>query len=439
MGYPFSLATIALALTSCGVGTRSSTVGPYAGCNVAVIVVDTLRADRLPFYGADEETAPFLASLAEKSVVFESAWTSSSWTAPATASIFSGLYPRSHGVRTGLYRYKELKGLNRPTRLNRLPPAAETLPQFFRSLGYRTFAIADNMNACERMGFARGFDRFHTSRYEGGDAVNAKLDEWADEILGGDDPWFVYLHYMDPHEPYHKREPWFDETDETARFAAYDSEIGYVDERIRRAFEQLGLGEDAIVVLVSDHGEEFGDHGGTGHTGLHGEVTRAMLLFHLPSRDGPSPTRRVAGHVSVVDVLPTLRELFGAQADSRSDGRSLARTLLSPTEAVAPRAIFSMRSKEGKRPSEMRAVVEGRYRAISLKPPGRFQLFDIEQDPGEQKNIAADLPEVTNRMHTLLRAFESRRPTYKRSFADPSEPDPDEEAALERLGYVEGD
>ena len=125
--------------------------------NVVVIVVDTLRADRLAAYGHEPDTTPFLSGLAERSVVFENAWSTSSWTAPATASLFTGLYPSQHGVLTGmsLFRRNQVfdEWVGKTTKLNTIPDELETLPEYFAARGYRTYGVADNVNLCEEEGF----------------------------------------------------------------------------------------------------------------------------------------------------------------------------------------------------------------------------------------------------------------------------------------------
>src|SRR5262249_29956102 len=144
----------------------------------------------------------------------------------------------------------------------------ETIPEFLRARGYRTFGAADNPNVCAVLGFDGGFERFADTPNEGSERILAALAQWQDELRAAH-PRFVYLHFMEPHAPYVEHAPWFQapaEGGELARdSAAYDSEIRYVDGQIERAFEMLGVDDDTVVVFVADHGEEFGDHGGRYH------------------------------------------------------------------------------------------------------------------------------------------------------------------------------
>jgi arylsulfatase len=220
---------------------------------VLIVVVDTLRADRLPFYGYEGHTSPFLREWAERSIVFERAWSTSSWTAPASASLFTGVYPVQHGVHLGVNAFRLLRRGGAKLELDRVPDALETLPELFQSLGYRTFGVSDNPNVSEAQGFAAGFDRFENFSYAGADRVKVVIASWEAEIAEAD-PWFVYLHYMDPHQPYHARRPWHRTPSakdrHTVNGAAYDSEIGWVDAHLREVFGRLA-GNTEVEVTAS--------------------------------------------------------------------------------------------------------------------------------------------------------------------------------------------
>ena len=146
-----------LAICGCAPGE------PLQRPNVVVILLDTLRPDYLGFYGYEKEMAPFLAQLANESVVFERAFSTSSWTAPSTSSLFTSLYPPQHGVVEGflmhqlLTKAREEKAME-TIALNRLPSGRPTLPELFKSMGYGTFGLATNVNIGQEMGFNRGFD-----------------------------------------------------------------------------------------------------------------------------------------------------------------------------------------------------------------------------------------------------------------------------------------
>jgi len=432
--------------------------------DLALVVVDTLRADRLPFYGCPVETAPFLNELARRSLVFESSWSPSSWTLPATVSMLTSVHPHQHGVidLVGL----ELGPDDEPVPVNTIPDEVMTLAERLRDAGYRTYGIASNVLMTEAVGVHRGFDRFVTLDDEPADAVNALLASWREEILIADTPWFVYLHYIDPHDPFHAREPWFDAahgrvdagwpatlpTDAedfafldwmrdgqlrpgpdgipdvpsaelspvdhdrvmTWMRSAYDSEIGYLDSRLREAWEMLGL-EDAAVVVTADHGEEFFEHGELTHGfDLHGESTRVPLLLHLP---GAARSGRIAAPVSTLDVAPTLASLAGLPAlppgrdqfqgrDLLADGARppvLGALEIDPEGATGPRADQQTQA----------SIVVGDHRLLLSGDGAR--LYDLATDQLEQHDLAAERPDLVAELRAELERRRAEAPPYPRT------------------------
>jgi arylsulfatase A-like enzyme len=429
-----------------GLSTRSfvtplfALVGLFAtGCdspasdrpNVLVVVVDTLRADRLPFYGGEARNARFLNEWAARSIVFEQAWSTSSWTAPAAASIFTGVYPFQHGVHLGLKAFELLSRGGGELELDRVPETLETLPELFRSAGYRTFGVTDNPNVSEAQGFAAGFDRFENFSYAGASKVNAVLASWQTEIADAK-PWFVYLHYMDPHQPYHARRPWHRPPAaidrHTVNGAAYDSEIGWVDDHLSKAFERLGVDESTLIVFTADHGEEFGDHGGGNHRfTLYSELTRVPLFLHHP---GMAP-RRVRTNVSLVDLLPTLRSILGRPPSEQDAGTDLTAFYLETGEAPEERAILASRTTGM---AWKRSVVRGRYKLIETRPGGT-ELYDLESDPGEQKNLANERGELSEELSRSVDDFRASAPKWDGA-RTAVEISPEDLRRLEELGYA---
>ena len=413
------------------------------GTDIVVIVIDTLRADRLSFYGHERITSPFLDALAEECVLFEEARSASSWTAPATASLFTGLHPDQHGVVTGLKISKRI-ARSEAYAVNRIPPDRPTLPELMQSAGYRTFGVADNPNICDAMGFARGFDEFASFDYEGGERVNEVLEAWLPD-LEADEPTFLYLHYMDPHVPYGARAPWYEEPaggddgSREARLARYDSEIGYVDARIAEVFEWLDLRRDALVVITSDHGEEFMEHGSWDHSfQLYDELLHVPFLIRGPD-GGPLEPRRIAEPVSTLDLLPTLAGLVGLPLDVAVEGQDLSPALLDPEfELPADRAIHAMRTEELKRtPQTLHAVVQGGVKAIVRDQGAEVELYDLREDPDESADLARRRPRLRAELTDATLAFERRLRLAERSFSDPITLDDEKRKTLERLGYVD--
>lgn len=387
----------ALATPSCG-GAEPAASYP----DVIVVVIDTLRAEDLPPYGAPLENAPFMDELARSGVVFENAWSASSWTAPATASIFTSRHPNEHGVTRGLLAQKNAGVIE----LNRIAGEVETLPSYFQGLGYRTFGVSANINIDEAMGFTRGFDRFRClEEREGLDASNVQgvVAGWLEELRAAR-PYFLYLHFMDPHEPYRRHAQWVAQDEPPAEHvtldhAAYRSEIRNVDEHLRAIFAALEPGDDTIVIVTADHGQEFLEHGGVGHGfTLYSELTRVPLVLRVGD-DGPRG--RSSANVSNMDLLPTLRELLNTGAARGDRGRSLLEEV--ETAGRGSRPIFAMRTSHPVTgPTRLRSIVRGEHKLIHHQVTGERWLYDLEADPGERTNLAGERPGVVRELLELL-------------------------------------
>jgi arylsulfatase A-like enzyme len=407
--------------------------------HVVVILIDTLRRDHLPFYGYAKETAPFLTSLAERGVVFEHAYSTSSWTPPAAASLFTSLYPFQHGVLRGFQlaqRIERLTGVK--LELSPVPPAAETQAEALSRAGYRTFAITENPNLVAEMGFAQGFTSFSSHPKDlDADVILAALDAIAPE-LAKPSPYFLYLHFMDVHGPYRGRAPLYDASlpDESARrVSAYDSGIRYLDERLARAFARFGWAQNALVVVTADHGEELGDRGEWGHGAtLFSEVMNVPLVIHPP---GGGAGRRVAYPASLVDVLPTLRMALRLPPGLRDEGVSLWPFVDGRRPAPPPRTLYAHLwrgdRKDGSERALKAAIADG-WKWIGGDPEGA-RLFDLARDPGERTNLATAEPERLAQLRDRYRAFEAASRKYTASRRS-LELDADALENLKALGYV---
>jgi arylsulfatase A-like enzyme len=301
-------ATLAiLAAAGCAAERDSGCLRP----NVLLISIDTLRPDHLGCYGYDRETAPNLESLAARSVRFANAFSTSSWTLPAHASMLTGLYPAEHGVQTDI---------------SALPPSAPTLQEALGEHGYETFAATSHVYLGARWGFDRGWDHFDGSAGQNSAhrpvaeaIINSGL-RWLDERTDPERPFFIWLHIFDPHWDYSPPAPFDTSFDpeydgemtgdyeslrpfikalatapqpELSRrdlehlLALYDGEIHYADRELERFLEALrerGIFDSTLIAVTSDHGEEFMEHGSLeGHQWtLHDEVVRVPLLLKYP-------------------------------------------------------------------------------------------------------------------------------------------------------------
>lgn len=433
----------AVLLAACG-GGEGPSGGPSVATerpNVVVIVMDTTRYDRLGFNGYADARTPFLDELAAGGVVFDGAMSASSWTAPATASIFTSLFPDQHGVTSGYFFYQRANELDPEFGLNRIPDEVETLPEMMRAAGYRTYGLADNMNIGTKMGFTRGFERFDTWAYEGGRKVNRTLGDWREEIVGGDGPFFLYLQYMDPHKPYqvHDLDP-----NEAVASARYDAELEYLDGLLAELWELYGLDRDTLVVVTADHGEEFGDHGGEGHErGLYPELVHVPLLVRWDDAQGAPvwAPGRVRRRVSTVDVLPTLRELLDRPAAAVSDGVSLAPLLTDPsvrTEEPADRVLYAHRESKGiNEQRTYHSVMVGPYQLIHQPAKDRYMLFDLARDPLASRNLAGSERDLLRELVEHLQDFLTRPRWVEHAYAGELVLDAEQRAELERIGYAE--
>jgi arylsulfatase A-like enzyme len=433
-------ALVAAACAGCRAGSGPSpspSATPDRRPNIVLVVVDTLARDHLPFYGYPKDTAPFLSELARQGVVFERAHSTSTWTAPATASIMTSMYPPQHGVTHGLMATRRLQRQSETVRLNRLPDEAETLAETLLTGGYATFAVAENVNISASLGFQQGFLRFRNLRKESGaDALNRRLFNWTGQ-LRSTRPYFLYLHYLDPHEPYTPRAPWYDasQTGDARQASAYDSEISFVDRQLRLAWERLGWERDTLLVVTADHGESFGRRGfaGHGHT-LFGEVLDVPLLVVFPDRRQAG--RRVTERVNHLDLAPTLADFAGLPRRPQHEGRSLL-PLLAGGAAPASRALFAHlhRRQPNGQELELHAVIDGDWKLIA--GPGRApQLYDLGSDPGERRDLAPAQPE---RVADLERRWSAFLSGARRVAAQAQELELDAEARerLRALGYVQ--
>ncbi len=433
-GLPVVLALLLLSGAACS--KKTETPKPEARpVNIVFILLDAVRADHLTPYGyARRDTTPFLKSLAEKSVVFDRAYATSTWTPSSMASIFTSLNVNQHGVFTGYVATKSALERGEIIALNRIPSTVETLPEVMKRLGYRTFGVADNLNICEQMGFSRGFDHFSPHNSAGSDVINEQILEWRDAIRSGG-RYFLYIHYMDAHLPYRPRAPWYDEKVKPAevRREAYDSNLSLLDKRIRKVFEMLDFSQDTMVVVTADHGEEFQDHGGVGHKNqLYNELLRVPMIVYFPQR---LPPRRVAETVSTLDLLPTFRELAGDRLSRLDRGVSFFKTLAgSPTQE--PRTLFPMRWSETEEKTAKKGVVRGKWKYIVTLPQEKEELYDTEEDPRERANLAKKNPSMVAEMRMRLEDFEKNTRVFPREFARPARVSPEQAEQLRALGYL---
>ena len=423
-------------------GRREPVTHPAGhGANVVLISIDTLRADRLGSYGYERPTSPALDALAAKSIRFENAYAESSWTLPSHITLFTGLHPSSHGV---------------VLEEDVLPDELPTLTERLQSAGYQTIGLTAGGLLSGRYGFSRGFDRFE-DRYR---RLPRMVERAQQAILetSPDRPFFLFLHTYDVHCPYDPPEryalefrtrppedhlevegrcgnPHFNRLDLTPgqiRFLSdqYDAGIRAADDQLARFFgflEERGLWDRTIVAVVSDHGEELGEHGRIGHERtLFIESLEVPAIVKVP---GMEP-RVVDAPVGLRHLAPTLLDLTGHPGLS-DQAFSLLPAMLGGSVPHEPSP------SELDRHVTLRSIIRGDHHLIAdFEGAGAPMLFDLSRDPREQNDLI-DSREGRRIARELARLLTSHLRGLPPPPAEVSKPlDPELEKELEALGYL---
>lgn len=387
-----------------------------AGSDLVLIVVDTLRADALAAYGGSGEFMPRLDRYAAASWVFDDILANATWTRPSIASIFTGLVQEEHGA---------------VDRADRLPDARETLAEVLRGAGYETAAFVTNFGAVGRdAGFDQGFDLFEELHpkddpYARAEEVNARVNEWlARRRHDTQRPLFLYVHYLDPHTPYLAGGASGDPR------GAYDRELRYLDDALMDFIDGLParLGRAPVVLLTSDHGEEFGEHGDGGHGhSLYPEVAHLPGVLRVPG----GGSGRIASRLEARDLFGLVTGPLARAADVEAWARARDRTRRYAS-------IFSTTHSGLHRPYKSRVGMRGveldGWFLIWSAYGSTEELYDRDRDPLLTRNLAGRHPE---RLASLRDAMESQHPVWSERF--PVEHTEDTEAMLRALGYLADD
>jgi len=363
---------------------------------IILYLIDTLRADHLGAYGYNRNTSPAIDRLAQDGLLFEYAYAQSSWTRPSVASLFTGLLPSRHGA---------------VRRSHKLRSDVATLAEILLDSGYSTAAFVSNPNVIPVFGFGRGFENFFdvetTQKTGTADKVHAAVDEYLD--LNSRHSQFLYIHTRDPHDPYSPPPPYdrrFQPQDAelVCIVARYDGEIAFNDSEFSKLIDRLKAEQrydESLIIVTSDHGEEFLDHGNYWHgKTLYNEQLRVPLVIKLPHsyRRGT----RVQHPVRLVDLLPTLTELVGSDPPPELDGTSFLH-LFETDELGDYRPLLYAELDLG--PNVIESLIHGdrkiiRYR--SAENGGSTQLFDLRSDPLERWDLAESEPTSVIRMTEKL-------------------------------------
>ncbi|MBN8549029.1 MAG: sulfatase [Deltaproteobacteria bacterium] len=417
--------------------------------NLIFISLDTLRADRLGVYGYERPTSPFLDSWASGAAVFEHAVSTAPWTLPSHVTMLTGLYPSSHGVNKAKQR-----GIG---------TVMEYLPEILHKQGYQTFAFTGGGYVSERYGFGRGFDAFVFNHGE--DISEARgfpyTIKMAQEKLAAMDrtkPYFLFLHTYAVHCPYDPPAPYgtmfstpgaepveytkcnkyynlqdgFTAAKALYLSDRYDGSIRYLDTQIEKLFTDLrkeGFLDNTYIVITSDHGEEFFEHGRIGHKkSLHKELLLVPLIISGPG----IKAQRVNESVSNADLFPTILQLLGLPPSKQPDGHSLFALMHGQQEEFSrPPYQYSELHHAGKLRSLFDPEVEHFILDLKTNIP---LLYDSKNDPREANNIANARPDRILEWRSILDRLSKslyERPTGS---VDPATKEQLEQ--LKTLGYL---
>lgn len=398
----------------------------FAGCttpprqNVILITVDTLRFDHLGYTGFNKIQTPNIDRLAEDALIFKKAYSPVPLTLPAHVSILTGTYPLFNGVRdNGIYY---------------LRPQFTTLAEIFRDHGYNTGAVIGSVVLNQLYGVGQGFD-FYEDRIQSkkkfkdspsernAESVNKIVFKW----LGKKDrrPFFLWIHYYDPHTPYDPHKDLFHNRYEEF---PYKGEIAYVDIQIGKLVDFLSgknLLKNTLIVFTSDHGESFGEHYEFGHGFfIYDSTLRVPLFFYYP---GKIDKKSVEDQVSLVDLLPTILDICNLKSPPSVHGRSLIRSVESTPlycETFLPKSNYGW--------SPLKGCVSREWKYISAPEP---ELYNLTDDPKEEKNMLTLMPGKAKQMAKIYNKFvKELKP--KKDIHSKRRISREEEVRLRSLGYM---
>ena len=449
--------------------------------NIILIVMDTVRADHLSSYGYDRTppTTPRIDEIANEGVLFENAFAEAPWTLPSHASIFTSTFPSDHDT-TAEHRVLDDK--------------FETIAEMLRDyLGYQTFGYSNNPFVSTETNLDQGFDTFIMTRFgqaaifpplggteadgelaellrlrryidrlfqgndgatddvvmdDGAEKTNEVVEGWIADALDEEEPFFIFINYMEAHAPYHAPRQYSDpylpdnvsssraqmvnqdsatyiaeavymsEEDFAILNALYDGEIAYLDYRIGELYdylEELDILDDTVLIICSDHGDNLGDHNLLGHQlSINDTLLHVALIIRYP--DKFEAGLRVEEQVQLTDLFPTITDTIGYYPDYAARGirgYSLLRLLKNPksTPAFAEYEIFAtvlenLRKVDpecdtSKYARRLKSVRDGDFKYI-WSSDGRDELYNIREDPGELNNIIESEPEKESELRSLL-------------------------------------
>jgi len=433
-----------------------------SGPNVILIVPDALRADHLGCYGYSRPTSPQIDKFAADALLFEKAMSNSPWTKPSMGSVFTSMYPYEHKAFSWM---------------DNLPDERLTLAEVFRNRNYATFAIQTNPSITEKHNFRQGFQYYQEMVLEKGEVVTSSFNAWVKK--NKKKPFFAYLHYMDTHVPYNAPQEFskifglkddaiftpgefktmdvrllgemgLSNHDKQSLVNLYDAAIKYFDSNFAKVVDnlkKLGILNKTIIILTSDHGEEFWEHDGFAH----GHTVYNELL-HVPLIIGYSPhlpKRHIKPYVQLLDFFPTILSLARIRNDFELRGRDLAMAALANKqineEILFEGVLFGPERKAILKDGWKLIENTGKKNKGTFHPLGDltkyrypeyekgFELYNINQDFSEKHNLINNYPQIATNLKKQLFVFRMSLPDIKQQRKTKMKEKLDD---LKSLGYI---
>ncbi len=449
---PFQAAPLSPADDALADGLRRG----LAGANVLLIILDAARAQEFGAYGYSRPTTPEIDRIASEGVVFDRAYTPAVYTLAAMSSLWTSQYPDRHHSEVSFSA--------------RLPKDRLTLAELLSAQGIHTAGFVANAVAGKGFGFDRGFVEFQElfrTLGSRGDVFRRALPPWL--AANRDRRFFAYLHFREPHFPYDPEPPFdtrfgpdgpipkaargdaaffrdvnqgrrpFSEAEREHLVRLFDGNLAFADQEVgalRRAMEAEGLWEKSVVIVAADHGEELFERGWIGHNvHLFEPSVRVPLIIRFPKGAGPAG-RRISALTDLLDVAPTIADVLGARGKGGSDRAFQGRSLL-PVIAGAPGKAAVLSRTVWDRPRY--ALRDERYKFFYETRTGEEQLYDLETDPGETRDVGPAEPLRAAYYRQALHAWTLKLARRAPAGSERAELSRDQCENLKALGYVQSE
>jgi arylsulfatase A-like enzyme len=449
-------------LLACGCGSE-----PPSRPDILLFTLESLRPDHVGSYSGERDTTPNLDAFAAESVIYEDAHSVTSWTLASHASMFTGLYPSAHGAVGAR---------------SKLDDKATTLAGLLAEHGYQTAGAASGPYLARGHNLNQGFEYYDDSAATigvrsraHGDVTNPIFEKVISRFFNSyrdpERPLFFFAYYWDPHYDYIPPAPYdtmfvekgskpinmrgYESSQVVSAeispaqlsyvLSQYDGEIRYTDHYLGRLFDSLkeaGRWEDSVVIVTSDHGEEFFDHGQKGHKrSLYSESVHVPLIVKYPRSARTGRDKRL---VSLVDLFPTILEFAGAESPHPHQGASLLASEPDPDRSIFFELLSTFyhrladRSGYRREDEEWLAIRRGDHKLIVVPSEDRSELYRISTDFSEQNNIAQETPELVAELRSALTEWRknSQQLGQERGAAE-AELDPQQIERLRELGYLD--